>query len=156
MLYDEMKQTKVIQDKIIVEQELVNYMAKLKEICDEAMIGYSIQQGLVEGLKNAIVDENNGRFVVDRELYKSCIEQICYSPFSDTFSLFLNDTKLALVLIERLGFLFKERNIANNKIDYEINGNYCVIEIMYEKDKYYRQHISKHIKNIISLKPQTK
>jgi len=156
MLYDEMKQSRAIQDKIIVENELINYMEKLKEICDEAMIGYSIQQGLIDGLKNAIIDETDGRFVVDRELYKSCIVEICYSPFSDTFSLFLDDKELGMTLLSKLEFLFEQRNIANNRIDYEINGDICVIEITYQKDEYYKTHIKKNIKNILCLKQRFK
>lgn len=156
MLYDEMKQGRAIQDKIIVENELINYMTKLKEICDEAMIGYSIQQGLIEGLKNAIIDETDGRFVVDRELYKSCIVEICYSPFSDTFSLYLDNKELGMTLLSKLEFLFEQRNIANNRIDYEINGDICVIEITYQKDEYYQKHIKKNIKNILCLKQRFK
>ncbi len=153
---DEMKQEKVIQDKIIVEKELITYMSKLKEICDEALIGFSIQQGLIEGLKNAIVDEDDGRFIIDRELYKSCIVEVCYSPFSDTFSLFISDREMAKILVSRLDVVFNERNIANNRINYEESDDISIIEITYSQDRYYKEHIKKNIKNILSLKLMAK
>lgn len=153
---DEMKQEKVIQDKIIVEKELITYMTKLKEICDEALIGFSIQQGLIEGLKKAIIDEDDGRYIIDRELYKSCIVEVCYSPFSDTFSLFINDRKMAKTLVSKLDVVFNERNIANNRINYEESDDISIIEITYSQDRYYKEHIKKNIKNILSLKLMAK
>tara|TARA_R110000751_G_scaffold94864_1_gene185196 strand:+ start:9338 stop:9811 length:474 start_codon:yes stop_codon:yes gene_type:complete len=152
MLYDEMKQDKVIEDGLLVKEELITYMTKLKEICDEAMIGFSIQQGLIDGLKNAIIDEKDGRFIIDRELYKSCIAEVCYSPFSDTFSIFIKDREMARTLLGKLDVLFSERDIDTNKINYEEDENICIIEISYFQDRYYTEHIKKNIKNILSLK----
>ncbi len=152
MEIDEMKQEKAIQEKIIVEKELISYMMKIKDICDEALIGFSIQKGLIEGLKNAIMNEGDGRYIIDRELYKSCIVEVCYSPFSDTFSLFINDREMAKTLVDRLEILFNEKDIDNNALNYEEEEDISIIEITYSQDKYYQEHIKNNIKNILSLK----
>ncbi len=156
MLYNEMKQKEAIDEARNVKEELINYMTKLKDICDEAMIGYSIQKGLLDGIQNAIFGEENGIYVVKRELYESTIKEVTYSPFSDTFSLFISNPEHASSLLERLEFLFQERNIENNQIFFDIQEDFGIIEITYRKDKYFKKHIEPNIKNIISLKPHTK
>tara|TARA_B100000963_G_C22600695_1_gene660096 strand:+ start:1312 stop:1788 length:477 start_codon:yes stop_codon:yes gene_type:complete len=154
MYLDEVKQKKVIQEKIVVENELINYMEKLKEICDEAMIGYSIQQGLIDTIKSAIVEENDASVVVDTSLYKSSIQEICYSPKSDTFTIFVSNPNHAQKLMERIEILFDEKQMANNRIYFEIQNDYGIIEIIYSKDKYYSEHIQNNIKDIICLNPK--
>lgn len=154
MYIDEVKQKKAIQEKIIVENELINYMEKLKEICDEAMIGYSIQQGLIETIQSAIVEESDVGVVVDTSLYESSVQEICYSPISDTFTIFVNNPTHAQKLMERLEILFDEKKMANNRIYFEIQKDYGIIEIIYSKDKYYTEHIQSNIKDIICLNPK--
>tara|TARA_B100001057_G_scaffold397256_1_gene407354 strand:+ start:7301 stop:7777 length:477 start_codon:yes stop_codon:yes gene_type:complete len=151
MYLDEVKQKKAIQDKIIVANELINYMEKLKEICDEAMIGYSIQQGLIDAIQSAIVEENDAGVVVDTSLYESSVQEICYSPISDTFSIFVNNPSHAQKLMDKLEILFDEKKMANNRIYFEIQNDYGIIEIIYSKDKYYTKHIQNNIKDIICL-----
>jgi hypothetical protein len=150
---DEIKQEKATQDKIIVEKEVILYMWKLKNICDEELISFSIQQGLMEGTLNTTFYNDGGVLVVDRDLYKSLIQEICYSPFSDTFSLFISDREMALTLLHKLIVIFEKSNVNNNKVEFQETEDISIIEITYSQDKYYQEHIKNNIKNILSLKP---
>ena len=135
----------------IITQELMKYMQKLKELCDEAMISYSVKDNLFKALHNSIVEKGKPTILAHHPPYKSCIKEILYSPFSDTFFIYVRDKKMGLKLLEQIRHQFKNMNIANERIDYEIVNDFVVIEIIYSQDTYYKSHICKNIHKIISL-----
>lgn len=124
---------------------LVDYMDRLKEICEECVIN----EGLVS-LNNEllIVDIGNiNNYLMKNKDIESCIDDICYSPFSDTFSIYISSNRKSRKIFDKLSNAFQDI-----QVDIEESDVCSIIEIQYNKDKFYEEHIQNNIVDIISLK----
>ena len=124
---------------------LIDYMDRLKDICEECVINEEL---VTLNNELIIIDIGNiNNYLMKKKDIESCIDDICYSPFSDTFSIYISSNRKSRKIFDKLSNAFQDI-----QVDIEESDDFSIIEIQYNKDKFYEEHIQNNIADIISLK----
>jgi hypothetical protein len=131
--------------KKVINFMIIDYMEKLKDICDDSLINEQLL-----GWTNELIIIDNAKIfnsLIENRNKESCIDDICYSPFSDTFSIYISSSLKARKIFHTLSNAFQDI-----QVDIEEGNDFSIIEIQYNKDKFYQEHIENNVEDIISLK----